>query len=216
MTGPTIESTVLYRRFSPERMGPYDAAANGDLDTAFELYAWNSELSAALAAPIGHVEVVLRNAIHENLTAWSARRFDEPRWFVISSRFLQPRAVQDIEIARRRASRGAREESAGRVIAELNLGFWRFLLANQYDGTLWRETVYRVFPGQPRRRVIHDAAAVLHLCRNRLAHQEPIFNRPVADIHATALALADWICPVSRAWIERRCRTRDLLVRRPL
>lgn len=49
---------------------------------ALELYVWNAEVSAALATTIGHVEVVLRNAIHENLTAWSRQRFAEPRWYL--------------------------------------------------------------------------------------------------------------------------------------
>ncbi|MEV6306425.1 hypothetical protein AB0M02_43945 [Actinoplanes sp. NPDC051861] len=203
------ESEILRRRFSPERLEPYLGAADGDLDVALDLYAWNADLSADLSTTIGHVEVLLRNAIHQNLTEWSEERFGEPKWFLDPGHRLQPRAVQDIAAARRRATRSGRPETPGRVVAELSFGFWRFLLANHYDGTLWRETLYRAFPGQARRRPIHDAAAVLHLCRNRLAHHEPVFNRPVDGIHASAVALADWICPVSRGWIERHSRAPD-------
>jgi hypothetical protein len=105
--------------------------------------------------------------------------------------------------------------ASGRVVAELSLGFWRFLLARHYDETLWRSALYRAFPGQSHRRVVHDAATVLHLCRNRVAHHEPIFNRSIGDIRFTALALADWICPVSRAWIERQCRIEAAWRERP-
>jgi hypothetical protein len=111
-------------------------------------------------------------------------------------------------------ARASRVETSGRVVAELNLGFWRFLLTGQYDRTLWRGALYRAFPGQSRR-VVYDAASVLHLCRNRIAHQEPIFNRPVADICFAALSLADWICPVSRVWIERQSRIETVLRERP-
>ncbi|MFC7532153.1 hypothetical protein [Actinoplanes sp. GCM10030250] len=215
MSGPALEPALIERRFSPERMAPYVVATGGDLERAIALYAWNADLSAVLSTTIGHVEVLLRNAVHENLTAWSADRFGQPLWYLDPGGFLHARAAHDIRDARRRARRGSRAETAGRVVAELNLGFWRYLLANHYDGTLWRQTLHLAFPGQPRRRLIHDAAAVLHLCRNRLAHHEPIFNRPVSDIHTTAIALADWICPTSRAWIERHCHTVERLEQRP-
>ncbi|WP_197685992.1 hypothetical protein [Actinoplanes derwentensis] len=188
---------------------------NGDLGAALDLYSWNAGVSAALGETIGHVEVVLRNALHERLSAWSRQRFQEPRWYLVRGLGLQERAVDDIRAARTRVARSARPETPGRVVAELGLGFWRFLLANHYDGTLWRQTLHRAFPGQAQRRVIHDGVAVLHLCRNRLAHNEPIFNRPVADIHATALGVAGWICPVSQGWIQHHCRTVDCFVQRP-
>jgi hypothetical protein len=130
MTGPTTEAATLQRRLSPERLGPFLTAAHGDPDAALDLYAWNARLSAALATTIGHVEVVLRNAIHENLTEWSVRRFGEPRWYVDPGQLLQHRATQDIRAARQRATRGLRSETPGRVVAELSFGFWRFLLAN--------------------------------------------------------------------------------------
>jgi hypothetical protein len=209
------ESEVLQRRVSPERMAPYLASTQGDLDLAAELYAWNARLASAIGATIGHVEIILRNAIHENLTEWSAARFGEPMWYLDPGRILQARALEDVRTARRRVARSGRVETAGRVVAELNVGYWRFLLATAYDETLWRSTLYRAFPGQRRRRVVHDAATVVHLCRNRIAHHEPIFNRPVEDIRFAALALADWICPVSRAWVERQCRIATVLRRRP-
>ena len=163
------------------------------------------------------MEVVLRNALHENLTEWSARRYDEPKWYLDEGRLFHPRASDDVRKARQRARRGGqRAETPGRVVAELNLGFWRYLLASHYDGTLWRQTLHEVFPGQRRRRVVQDAFQVLHLSRNRLAHHEPMFNRPIADIRITALALVDWVCPVSRGWIERRCSVESVLSRRPV
>ena len=70
------------------------------------------------------------------------------------------------------------------------------------------------FPGQARRHV-YDAVEELHLTRNRLAHHEPVFNRPIADIHPRALDIAGWICPVTRSWIERHSRTDALLRARP-
>jgi Abi-like protein len=216
MRADLAEMAVMTRRFSPERLAPYVVAAGSDTAAAFRLYAWNAEMSGALTTTIGHVEVVLRNAIHENLTEWSTRRFGEPRWYLDAGNLLQPRDREDIRVARRRATRqGRRTETPGGVVAELNLGFWRVLLANHYDTTLWRQALYRAFPHQSQRRIIQDAVEVLHRSRNRLAHHEPMFNRPIDDIHIIAMELAGWICPVSRAWIERHCRAAAVQRRRP-
>ncbi|MEV4344034.1 hypothetical protein AB0J83_06105 [Actinoplanes sp. NPDC049596] len=160
------------------------------------------------------MEVLLRNAMHDHLTRWSAQQFNEPRWYLDRGRLLRPRALEVIRAARVEATRHGRSETAGRVVAELSLGFWRFLLSGHYDRTLWRNCFFPVFPGQARRHV-YDAVQQLHLNRNRLAHHEPMFNRPIADIHARALDIADWICPITRAWIERHSRIDALLRARP-
>ncbi|WP_250009627.1 hypothetical protein [Actinoplanes sp. M2I2] len=216
MHGELTETAVMTRRISPERLAPYADATGGDPEAALQLYTWNADVSAALAATLGHVEVVLRNALHESLTNWSEAEFAESKWYLDAGGLLQARAVKDIRVARERAGRnGRRSETPGRVVAELNFGFWRYLLASYYDATLWRQALYEAFPGQARRRIIQDAVEVLHLSRNRLAHHEPMFNRPVDDIRITALELAGWICPVSRTWIERRCSVSRLLGRRP-
>jgi hypothetical protein len=57
----------LRRRLSPERLHPYLTVAHGDLDSALALYAWNANLSAAISKTVGHVEIILRNALHNNL-----------------------------------------------------------------------------------------------------------------------------------------------------
>jgi hypothetical protein len=212
--GPA-ELLMLERRWSPERLAPYRAASGGDLAAAVELYRWNAEISAALGTTLGHVEVLLRNALHEELAAWSLRRHGEPRWYLDPGGVLTDEGHRDVAKARARATRDGRLETPGRVIAELNLGFWRFLLATRYDGTLWRSCLHRAVPGR-RRREVHAAVSRLHEARNRMAHHEPMFNRPVADLRATTVEVAGWLCPVTRDWIDAGCRVLPLLAGRPL
>ncbi|XCB28917.1 hypothetical protein RQN30_06375 [Arcanobacterium hippocoleae] len=51
-------------------MSTYIVAADGDLDDAFTLYAWNIELAAVLQGVMAMVEVVTRNTIDRALTSW--------------------------------------------------------------------------------------------------------------------------------------------------
>jgi hypothetical protein len=40
--------------------------------------------------------------------------------------------------------------------------------------------------------------AGIHQLRNRIAHHEPIHNRPLARLHEDALLVAEWACPGTR------------------
>ncbi|GAB3799055.1 hypothetical protein [Micromonospora zhanjiangensis] len=214
------ELMVLERRLSPERLGPYKVACGGDLRAALALYRWNVEVTAALSATLGHVEVLLRNALHCELEAWSARTFGEPRWYLnprssaLPHGFLFAEALDDIAKARARAVRNGRPETPGRVVAELNLGFWRFLLARRYDRGLWHPCLHKAFPRQ-RRVAVFDAVGLLHKARNRMAHHEPMFNRSLVSLYQTSLQVADWICPTSRRWVEQGSRVTTVLTARP-
>ena len=46
-----------------------------------------------------------------------------------------------------RATRNGRLEMPGRVVAQLTLGFWRYLLASRYGRTLWLPCLRQAFPG---------------------------------------------------------------------
>ena len=111
--GPA-ELASLERRLAPERLGPYRAACGGDLAAAVALYEWNANVSAALGETLGHVEVLLRNAMHDALTTWSAHDFGEPRWYLNPGSVLTVRAENEIVVARDRATRDGRAETPGR------------------------------------------------------------------------------------------------------
>lgn len=209
------ELATLEQRLSAERLTSYHQAVGGDLGRAVALYEWNADASAAFWSTLGHLEILVRNAMHDELTAWSSRRYREPRWYLDPARILNAETARDVATARRRATAHGRAETPGRVVAELSLGFWRFLLAARYERTLWRTVLFRAFPGQGLRRRVHSGMADLHMLRNRIAHHEPVHNRPLAELHAGALTIAGWICPTSRAWIDGRSAVPAVLTQRP-
>ena len=69
--------TEIEAALSHERLQPYLDAAGGDRVRALRLYLWNTAVSAAFYGPLQGLEVVLRNAIHRQLSerygsAWYA------------------------------------------------------------------------------------------------------------------------------------------------
>ena len=163
---------------------------------------------------LSDLEIVVRNAMHERLSLWSLGAYGRPDWYSDRGRIFTAQTASDVAVARRHAIAYGRPESAGRVVAELPLGFWRFLLSSRYERTLWLPCLRDAFPGirgRGMRRDVHDAMRDLHLLRNRIAHHEPIHNRPLLELHAVALTTAGWICPTTRRWIAARSRVPALL-----
>jgi hypothetical protein len=208
------ELLTLERRISVERLAPYRAATAGDLMRAVSLYEKNTELSAAFWIVLCDLEVLVRNAMHEELTHWSIGRYGRPDWYLDHGEVFNEQTMSDIDAARHHVAANGRPETPGRVVAELPLGFWRFLLSGRYERSLWLPCLRDAFPGidgRGMRRDVHEAMRELHLLRNRIAHHEPIHNRPLGMLHERALTVAEWICPVTRQWMAGRSRVPSLL-----
>jgi len=203
---------------SPDRIAPYEQAVNGDLAAAFTLYEWNMSVSAALFETLGPVEVLLRNAIHDQLVVWHVRRGLSDQWYDHAG--LDAQGRKDVARAKDRATRSGRDpEIPGKVIAELTLGFWRYLLAKRYQATLW-PAMLNAFPNHhdgPRisRLAVHDDVQRLQVLRNRIAHHEPVYRRDLQQDFDGMLALASWISPDAATWVRDLSRVPAILVLRP-
>src|SRR5699024_5255005 len=115
---------------SHERLEPYRRASSGDWQRAFALYEWNMLAAAAIMHCTSMVEVLVRNALDRELVWWATRKDRNCDWF--SSIPLDSRGRGDLTKARLRASRnGQINEAHGKVIAELNFGFWRYLVESR-------------------------------------------------------------------------------------
>ena len=169
----------LEQWFSPERLAPYRKACHGHGNRAAELYTWNADISAALWRTLGHLEILLRQTMHARLLTWSRAQHRDDRWYLAIDRQLTNRARLDIQDARQRATRDGKAETPGRVVAELNLGFWRYLLSSHYERILWLACLRGSFPQLPGlRKHVERPVAELHRLRNRLAHREsPVSGR---------------------------------------
>jgi hypothetical protein len=78
----------------------------------------------------------------------------------------------------------------------------------------WRPTLHRAFQNSRRRRVdVHNPA--LRDLRNRIAHHEPIFGRPLAAEYQTILEVTGWICTDTRAWVVHHSTVPTVLAARP-
>lgn len=209
-----ISAARIEGHLSTERLAPYRHGGLA-LDQAIQLYEWNSKISAALWLDVGHLEVLVRNAVHNELSTWCSRRYRHPHWYDDPGCQLGKPILTNVREARDRLTRAGKPHDAGRLVAELNFGIWRYLLASRYDRSLWKPALIHGFPGQPRRGEIHRRLAALHQLRNRLAHHEPVHNQPLAALHRDLSQIVSWISTDLAEWVQRQSRVRVVLAGRP-
>ncbi|MCF8587120.1 hypothetical protein [Gordonia liuliyuniae] len=206
------------RAITPIRLRSYRVAARGDLHGALRLYDWNAVASAAVLVTVAMVEVIVRNAMDSQLTAWAARR-GEGSWFDTIP--VDGRALADLERACRAAeSSTGGNDFHGKAVAELGFGFWRCLVAQRYLTPLWVPALNQAFPNgyrdiRERRLRVERNLAGLVTVRNRAAHHEPIHCRDLlADLRA-AVEVATWVDVDAGAWVAARSPLENVVRRRP-
>jgi hypothetical protein len=208
---------ALEKALSAERLSTYLAAAGGDHAAALRLYVWNTEISAALYGPLQALEIIVRNAFHRELAAVYG-----PAWYDNPRVPLTPPARARVDDAKDVLRRANRPLDPGRIVAELSFGFWERLLTHgppgklNYEMALWRPALHRAFPNARRRRSdVHKPFPGLRDLRNRIAHHEPIFSRPLAQEYQTITDVIGWICVDTRNWVLHHSTVADVLAGRP-
>ena len=150
-----------------------------------------------------------------------------------TARVVPPPSVEGhrpCEEARERSGTGYPRVPAGSVVAELSLGFWKFLLSPHYAASFWSPALRHAFPGAPPtstrlgREQVYRPIERLHALRNRLAHHEPVLQpirtprwppADVATIVAEAIEVVCWIDTDTASWIGSRSEVSAVLAERP-
>ncbi|WP_125775013.1 hypothetical protein [Antribacter gilvus] len=203
-----------------ERLRSYLVASGEDLEGAFEWYEWNIKASTSVMGLVSVVEVVVRNALDREMRQWCNKLHGTECWF--DHVRLDARGAADLAAARARArGGGTRAEVHGKVIAELSLGFWRYLVESRYYASIWVPAAHKAFPGgasdlRQRQRRVAKHLQQLQFVRNRAAHHEPIHRRDFRRDLQAAAELTLWVSPHAQGWMESVCTLRRVVASRPV
>ena len=212
----TVDADMAVLLSGP-RVGAYIAASpDGTLGSALALYRWNLRVSAAFYESIHYLEVALRNTIDGAMDDWhTANHTDGTPWYRCASMPLSSEARGKVRQAVGFATvNGTQPEIHGRVITELSFGFWRSLLADSYNRTLWQPILRPTFRSVRRGR-LHFAVGELLMIRNRISHGEPIHARDLESDYRLLLKTAGYVHPSLEAWIASTSSVPDMLAMRP-
>ena len=181
---------------SAERLLRYRRPADTDALDALARYAWNMALAEALYPALQCIEIALRNSLHTAVAAAGG----QPQWLTTTPSALVNREAIKVAEAVQALARQTKPITAGRLIAELNFGFWTSLLDRRYEPALWPALLKASFPHMPRRRRTRQELSkrfieIRHL-RNRVFHHEPIWHwRDLPQQHVNLSEALAWINP---------------------
>jgi len=201
-------NSALEKTISSKRLDKYLAAMDGDLDKSLKLYEENMRLAEAFYTPLQCLEVCLRNTIHFRLTT----TFGED-WLTNGKPPLEDGAKLSITKAVEDLKKNDHDYSPDDVVAELNFGFWVGLMGPSYDSTIWRQTLYKGFVANGRgqkRSTVHKRFNALRRFRNRVAHHEPIYHRPLEQLHTEIIESIAWMCRHTSMWAQHHSRYEEV------
>jgi hypothetical protein len=166
---------ALRDALSSDRIDSYRQDQSDTNLDLLERYFWNMALSEALYPALQALEVALRNNIHDA----ASQLYGTPTWLTRQPTPLYFLEEDQVTTAIGRLQRRRKTVTAGRIVAELNFGFWTSLLDRRYERRLWPQILPDVFPNLPRRRRTRHTVSVrmsaMRQLRNRVFHHEPIW-----------------------------------------
>lgn len=179
---------------SPNRMGRYLTACNGDSRKAMTLYRKNLKLSQELFTVISCLEIAFRNKIDRlylnlNGSDWLKNAVS------VGGMFDTNNSRQTKKIITKGITDLGHRYSHAKLLARMDFGFWRYLFA-QPQFFAGGQVLLQIFPSKPRSTphiqynhtyVFNELEAINEL-RNRLAHHEPICFASGLQIKSTTYA----------------------------
>ena len=204
--------------YSYARVSRYVKAANGDKRKAQKMYYANARIAQSFQPLLSFFEVILRNQLHYAL----ATHFNDVKWLINQKTgFMSDPSLthtvkktgkvtvndflkKEVDRSERTLIGKKRNVTAGRVIAELNLGFWNSLYETHHYALL-KGVPCQIFKSLPTgygRKEVNNAIQEIRTLRNRMSHNEPLcFSDKVYDMtyakemYAKIKDFLSWINP---------------------
>ena len=187
----------LKQALAEERLSAYTGNGASEAITIAR-YFWNMALCESLYSPLQISEIALRNTIHRNLDA----KVCKATWYTDPdntrlTHWQQTKVKNAIDEIQKRG----KSITEGRVVAELNFGFWTAFFDNRHASTgLGSHLAKNAFPHlQPHLRGIkhlNQRWREIRNLRNRVFHHERILHwRDLQDKHDRLMDSIGWISP---------------------
>jgi hypothetical protein len=158
-------------------------------------YLWNIAVSESLYAPLHLLEVGLRNAIDQAMVAETGSQ----TWY--DNVALTPWGLREVGKAKANIANADRPVTPGRVIAELQFGFWTAMFESHFEQPNARflpKGIKATFPHMPkslhRRKTIKGDLDKIRKLRNRIFHHERIIHwKDLTQQHGLILDFLGWL-----------------------
>lgn len=196
----TIEEMEQYRTtLSIERLSSFVQSENDTLDCILERYKNNIRISQALYPELSILEITLRNSINSTLCNEISKTW-------LEDEVWQQKILADQEYTKllrayndTKAECKSKNFTIGKVIANLNFGFWTGLCSKRYSTKIWhkKECFRGVFVNCPKGaqqiNVLSKKLTSIRKLRNRIFHYEPILTKSLLNKYDEILEVLSYL-----------------------
>ena len=194
------EITALESAISVARLSPYLIESGHSRVNAIKLYERNTLLSEALYGPLQAVEIVVRNAMHRELS--KAFGQDWTKSLVASGVFQHPQ-MEKLDGAIERLGKIGSPVTTENIISEISFGFWTSICAARFLQTLWIPCLRKCFQKEKlSRKDAFERLDEIRTLRNLVAHHSPILGRDLEKDYQNILQTIGWVCETSKLWVK--------------
>lgn len=188
--------------YSVERLSSFKQHEMDTKEDIIKSYCNNIKISQALYPELCTLEVILRNAIDSTLKkqiseTWIEDEINNKRLLDINEYNILLKTYND---TKNECRINKKEFTLGKVIANLNFGFWTSLCVKKYSAKIWNKPkcFYGVFANYKERPSINKIAQKLYTIRrfrNRVFHYEQIFKYPqkTLDLYNCILEILSYL-----------------------
>lgn len=172
--------------YSVERLKAFIYSPDDKLEDVIVRYRNNLKISQALYPELCTLEVILRNAVDYVLRTYISETWieDEIKNNVLLDSSDYQLLVNAYEITKKECKSSSKNMTSGKIIANLNFGFWTNLCVKKYNSAIWNKGacfkgVFVNFPSNKNSiAVISDKLYKIRKLRNRIFHYEQVFKCP--------------------------------------
>jgi len=172
--------------YSVDRLSGFIYSTSDTVDDILNHYCDNIKISQALYPDLCTFEIILRNAIDKVLRTYISKTWIDDE--INNNKLLEPYDFQTLLKAYNSTKDDCKASSKpfthGRVVANLNLGFWTNLCVKKYSPKIWNRMccfkgVFVNYPSyKPEMSKISKKLYSIRKLRNRVFHYEKIFKNP--------------------------------------
>ena len=172
--------------YSLDRIESFIYSSDDTIDDIIERYQDNIKISQALYPELATLEVILRNSINAALCKHISETWLEDE--IANNTLLEENdyslLISAYNTTKKECLSSKKELTSGRVIANLNFGFWTNLCMKKYNSKIWNKICFfkGIFVNYPSKTqaigVISQKLYAIRKLRNRVFHYEQIFRYP--------------------------------------
>ena len=175
----------IQKTYSAERLSSFAYSEQDTIQDIVTNYSNNIKISQAIYPELCTLEVILRNSIDSVLRKYISETWieDELKKNVLLEPSEYKALVKAYNSAKEECIAASKTFTIGKVVANLNFGFWTNLCVKKYNTQIWNKPkcfygVFENYPYKPSIGVIAKNLNTIRRFRNRVFHYEKIFKCP--------------------------------------